>query len=369
MSDSSNIQQIVETVVSEVFQSRMAELRTEVAQRVVEQLGWFAGGDGAGNSSALLNSAVLAVQNSTSQAEILNTLLESASGFCGRVALFVLRGSSAVGWKARGFAENDFVKHLSCDPSSGLAGRAVKDRMPVSAAATEFSPELVKAAGNPVDGNALVLPLLVREKVPALMYADRGSGPAGQLDSSALELLVRCTGLWLETVAARRAGGGAAIPDAPIVPAERVVEKPLAVAHVPEPPVMPAERVSESAASLTGTTTAAPEPAAAAKPMAPSITPAIAPAASDDEVHKRAKRFAKLLVDEIRLYNQSKVAEGRKKRDLYDRLKEDIDKSRATYEKRYGSTAAASANYFDQELVRILADNDAALLGSNFPGQ
>src|SRR5881396_24317 len=108
MSDSSNIQQIVETVVSEVFQSRMAELRTEVAQRVVEQLGGLAGGDGAGNSSALLNSAVLAVQNSTSQADILNTLLESASGFCGRVALFVLRGSSVVGWKARGFAENDF---------------------------------------------------------------------------------------------------------------------------------------------------------------------------------------------------------------------------------------------------------------------
>src|SRR5437016_2217646 len=123
MSDSSNIQQIVETVVSEVFQSRMAELRTEVAQRVVEQLGGLAGGDGAGNSSAL-NSAVLAVQNSTSQADILNTLLESVSGFCGRVALFVLRGSSVVGWKARGFAENDFVKRLSCDPSSGLAGRA-----------------------------------------------------------------------------------------------------------------------------------------------------------------------------------------------------------------------------------------------------
>ena len=73
-------------------------------------------------------------------------------------------------------------------------------------------------------------------------------------------------------------------------------------------------------------------------------------------------------MDEIRLYNQAKVAEGRQKHDLYERLKEDIEKSRITYDKRYGKTAAASANYFDQELVRILAENNAALLGENFPG-
>jgi hypothetical protein len=74
-----------------------------------------------------------------------------------------------------------------------------------------------------------------------------------------------------------------------------------------------------------------------------------------------------LLVDEIKLYNQAKVAEGRAARDLYDRLKEDIDKSRASYHKRYGSTPAASTDYFTKELVRILADNDASLLGANFP--
>ena len=84
-------------------------------------------------------------------------------------------------------------------------------------------------------------------------------------------------------------------------------------------------------------------------------------------MHRKAKRFAKLLVDEIRLYNQAKLSEGRQKRDIYDRLKDDIDKSRATYQKRYGSSAAAPADYFTQELVRILAENDASLLGSNYP--
>jgi len=74
-----------------------------------------------------------------------------------------------------------------------------------------------------------------------------------------------------------------------------------------------------------------------------------------------------LLVDEIKLYNQSKVAEGKQNRDLYKVLREDIEKSRATYEKRYGGTPVAPARYFDSEIVRILADNDRSLMGSDFP--
>ncbi|MFY9645777.1 MAG: hypothetical protein WAK29_11405, partial [Terriglobales bacterium] len=78
------------------------------------------------------------------------------------------------------------------------------------------------------------------------------------------------------------------------------------------------------------------------------------------------QRFARLLVDEIKLYNQAKVAEGRNHKDLYDRLKEVIEKSRVTYQKRYGSTIAASANYFDHEIIRSLAEDDPSIMGANF---
>jgi len=71
-------------------------------------------------------------------------------------------------------------------------------------------------------------------------------------------------------------------------------------------------------------------------------------------------------VDEIKLYNQAKVAEGRRHKDLYDRLKDDIEKSRATYQKRYGSTAAAAGDYFQKEVVRSLAEDDLSVLGANF---
>ena len=86
----------------------------------------------------------------------------------------------------------------------------------------------------------------------------------------------------------------------------------------------------------------------------------------DADTHRKAQRFARLLVDEIKLYNQAKVAEGRKHKDLYDRMKDDIEKSRSTYQKRYGSTVAASGNYFSQELVRSLAEDDLTVMGANF---
>ena len=71
-------------------------------------------------------------------------------------------------------------------------------------------------------------------------------------------------------------------------------------------------------------------------------------------------------MDEIKLYNQAKVAEGRKNKDLYDRLKEDIEKSRGTFQKRYGNSVAAGADYFSQEVVRSLAEDDASIMGTNF---
>jgi len=107
-------------------------------------------------------------------------------------------------------------------------------------------------------------------------------------------------------------------------------------------------------------------PPAAAPPPVPLAAPLPSGAASSD-VRAKAKRFAKLLVEEIQLYNQVKVAEGRSKRDLYERLRPDIEKSRAAYQKRYGDVIP-DADYFSEELVRILASSDRALLGSSFPG-
>ena len=83
----------------------------------------------------------------------------------------------------------------------------------------------------------------------------------------------------------------------------------------------------------------------------------------DVKKHDEARRFARLLVSEIKLYNESKVEQGRKNNDLYERLKEDIDRSRQMYDERITDDVRKVSNYFYDELVRILADGKSEALG------
>jgi len=85
-------------------------------------------------------------------------------------------------------------------------------------------------------------------------------------------------------------------------------------------------------------------------------------------LHNDARRFARLLVSEIKLYNEQKVKEGRSENNLYERLRDDIDRSRQMYDKRVAPPVAARHDYFHQELVNTLAEGDTGKLGSGYPG-
>jgi hypothetical protein len=91
---------------------------------------------------------------------------------------------------------------------------------------------------------------------------------------------------------------------------------------------------------------------------------------SDEErrSHNDARRFARLLVSEIKLYNEQKVIEGRSQHDLYERLREYIDRSREMYDKRVKPEVARKYDYFHHELVTTLAEGDAEKLGNAYPG-
>jgi hypothetical protein len=205
-----------------------------------------------------------------------------------------------------------------------------------------------------------LVPLLVREKVAALLYADGGAQPESRakstLDSAALDCLVRFAGTWIELVGVRKANSSsteAAQPEnAPAATSMRSASGESADQQVEQPTV--AARASASAAD----------------PFAPPAQGTVASPAAQNrpaeqaELENKARRFARLLVDEIQLYNQERVEQGRRNSDLYARLKEEIEKSRAAYDRRYGQSLGDTTDYFQQELVRILANNNAALLGS-----
>jgi hypothetical protein len=315
------IQNIIEEAVAEVFDAALPKLRSEIVRRAAEVLELMAPAPGS-SPSDLLNAASASIHESSTQAEILRHLLEGEARFAARVALFVVKGGSISGWQGIGFEDNEAIKTVSVNAGSGLAGKAIKARNPAGGPAEEFDAGFVSSVKAPANDQCLVLPLVVKDKVAAVIYADAGTAPGGTLDASGLQTLTRFAAVWLELAALRKAGGSVA-------------------EEAPQPQ------------------------AAAVAATAPSSAPA--PASDEDELHKKARRFAKLLVEEIKLYNQPRVEEGKQHKDLYDRLKVDIEKSRSTYDKRYAESAVASANYFTQELIRILADNDVSLMGSGFP--
>lgn len=356
----SQIRQIVEQAVAQALQSQLTELQSRIVQQVLDTLPQQPGEGAQSGSSANANVLVQAVSNihaGSTQKEILRALLDAGSGYCSRIALFVVKAGAATGWHSRGFGGEDPVKDFALDLSIGPVAHSYQNRIATPGNIAEMGSAFIDRFGKPANEQMLVLPLLLKDKVAAIVYAD--GGETGQLDPDALELLVMTTSAWLEVASLRKQASkedAGRMETAPSVQTVSSFSDPFsahapkhAVAHVPEQVVeVPAAHASAAAA-----------PAAAADPLA-GLSP------EDAEIHRKAQRFARLLVDEIKLYNQAKVAEGRRNKDLYDRLREDIEKSRGTFQKRYGNTAAASADYFHHELLRSLAEDDISVMGSNF---
>ncbi len=436
------IEPIVERVVGQVLESHAAQLRTDIARRVMEEIVAAPTTDNAppASGAAELARAVSEIQLGASQREILRALLDTSARYAARVALFVVKGSHAIGWQARGFANNEAMKDFALDENApavvSVIGRANGDRALASVPVADLDSRFLEVFGTPASGAVWIFPLMLKDKVAALVYADSGTPAAGFLDAGSLELLVLSTSAWLEVNSLRKQaqkepsaahadshhleshGGSAA--EAPSYAAANTVahsNDPFA-SHAPGYAMAAAASAGEASASATAAVEAPipifiPIPTTAAEGMAteaqsalaevqtefqnefqtevqsavaemepalaeplpighaetattPDPLPVSSIAPDDQGVHRKAERFARLLVDEIKLYNQVKVAEGRKNKDLYDRLKEAIEKSRGTYQKRYGNTVAASGNYFQHEIIRSLAEDDPSIMGANF---
>ncbi len=410
MSDRDWIEPIVERVVGEVVDSHSAQLRGEIIRRVMEEIACQPAPSVAPAASASsVALAVSEIQSGSSQKEILRALLDTSSCCASRVALFVVKGGQATGWQGRGFANGDAIKDFTLDPNSSAVIRAISDRTATSAQGAECDARFLEQFGTPT-GEARLLPLILKDKVAALVYADGGTDGAF-LDTGALDVLVLSASAWLEVNALRKQAhkeAPAAPADIQNAPVHEAASSASPTPAINDPFAAHAPVYAMAAAAGSGATdaaeataptysvenetsaeghntvvevqsTAAPALEAVAEPLPighaetaseaetkPEPAATAAPTAPGQEIHGKAQRFARLLVDEIKLYNQAKVSEGRKNKDLYDRLQDTIDKSRSTYQKRYGNTVAASGNYFQHELIRSLAEDDVSLMGDNF---
>ena len=364
----------------------------------------------ASSDMAIVKAAVAEMSEQTSQGEILKILVNRAASFAPRVAFFAIKGEKAIGWRARGFegsVGDTAVQQISI-PLSGdnLMSEVTKSRTTWSGGAHSHSENyvLLNRLGEEAPQRLVGVPLNVRNRAVAVLYADSGSLDSEAINLEALETLVQVSGMSVDLLAAQ-APAKAPAPEAdhreaapePVVGSyaperEYAVQEPaetaIAVAE-PTAPEVPAEIVEEPQpqefVSDVVEAEAEPEEATfhteAAAPEESAAMPAqrrrygaeveLPVSVSGDEerrLHVDARRFARLLVSEIKLYNEQKVSEGRMQHDLYDRLREYIDRSREMYDKRVKPEVAQSYDYFHHELVNTLAEGDAGKLGNAYPG-
>lgn len=382
---------------------------------------------GGGADASRVRSAIQAIEQGKSQVDVLNALLEQAVKFGSRAALLILRGETFSGWKGLGFSahggNDESVKRFNAAP--GLIpelDRVLRYEHVVIWDGNSLSSRLGVSGSK----RAILVPMVIKDKVAAAVYVDAIEADVEKLDATSIEMIVFTTGLLIDTLAIRKKIPSPSLTEAGestggVAPGARGSEATVTVSEVdvkpmaPPPPPRPAAPPPPPAAPRPAATGAmpamakpaappppkpAPPPAASKPAPAPSQfattampaldlsksgpvpalggedrpstqfvppsgmqRPAAAPGGDAGKKHDEARRFARLLVSEIKLYNEGKVEQGRKNKDLYERLKEDIDRSRQMYDERIPEDVRKATNYFYDELVRILADGDAGALG------
>ena len=376
----------------------------------------------ASSDMAIVKAAIGEINEQKSQAEILKALVNRASSFAPRVAFFVVKGNQATGWRGRGFegtVGDEAIQQISLPLSADtVVGGAAKGLATWSGGPGSHGEDhlLMNRLGEEPPQRVVAIPLTVRGRAVAVLYADSAGLDSESINLEALETLVTVSGMAVELLSVARAAPKKVSEEEAAAPAPAPAEEPQQASYEPasdyaEPPqaepsfsgaetiesyepapvepesLVEAVPVEGPAGVFEDTPAAAEPPPAIAEPSAwaPPVeaTPVGAPrrrygqdaelpveVSGEEErrLHNDARRFARLLISEIKLYNEQKVAEGRSEHDLYDRLREYIDRSREMYDKRVKAEVAARYDYFHGELVNTLAEGDVSKLGSNYPG-
>jgi hypothetical protein len=355
-----------------------------------------------------LRDSIADIKSQTTQAAILRSLVDAAANFAPRGAFFIVKNDHLVGWRTFGTDLDESVARSIHFPQSAdtILSQSVTSLSLRSGSALSCNgnPVFLDPLGFGSPEYMIAVPLSARGRGVAVLYAD-GGVENGDVNSAALDALVSVASLTVEMLAGvAERPASASQPEATQVQEEAVSEAEydgnVSVAEEPDPQInAEVEPQEEAAAEVSGEVDQASngfafsqnnfsdqevsQPEADVEVEVEEVQQAEPVAAeprrrygqidlpievSDDErkPHTDARRFARLLVSEIKMYNEKKVFEARESGEIYDVLKEAIDRSREMYDKRVQPDVAAKFDYFHYELVNSLAEGDEEKLGAGY---
>ncbi len=341
-----------------------AQIGAAIAEVLQKSGGAGAGdGDGAGADYSALKTSIAAIEKGSNLSEVLTHLVNEVTKFVERGAMFIVKAQNAVGWYGTGMENPDIVKTISIPMTADTVFKIAHGSRRAEKGRISQSPETAQALAclGGGAGGFLVVPLILRDKVAAILYCDTLASEMPAVKADGIEILVAFAGKVIDVLSSARSGNTSpglrsqpptSAPPAPAPPAasegpQTVTFGTGTIKPQPPPPVV----------------SPAPPPTAAPAP-APVVPPVRAMTPEQQKAHDDARRFARLVVSEIKLYNEAKVAEGRKTKDIYKCLKEDVERGRQMYNDRGAADIRDATDYFQDELVRILGGGDASALGA-----
>jgi hypothetical protein len=256
-----------------------------------------------GDGAAGILEAVRAIDDSTSLSAALSAVTRAAASHAPRAAMFVVHESELREWPVEGVTGVDAGPIRAEGREAGFLSDALQTGEPVAIGEGGTLPAFARI---PQGSSAIAVPFTLGGQPVAVLYADAGH------DGGA-------AGAWQETVQILGRHASACLA------------------------YLTALKTAQAMHLLAGGDAA--------------------PAAANDDEAQGARRYARLLVSEIKLYNEGAVRVGRERRDLMKRLKSEIDRARKLYEERVPVSVRERDTYFQQELVQTLAGGDQSALG------
>jgi hypothetical protein len=270
-------------------------------------------------------------------AEVFRRLLEGSRQFAPRSTLFLLRERSWTGWGTSGYdrSVSERFRQVRVPAGSGTTNPSFAAGIGNQRYAT-LPEDALPDFGQPPASATLAVPLRAGARTIGFLVVQRGPGENPWLPS-ALGILVTAARLRLELDLTLRKLNAAAAMAAP--------ERPIAVA-APESAPAPSP------------------PAASSAPAESSVAPWVEKreSAGDSQRREEARRFARLVATDIRLYNEEAVVLGRRNRDLFRRLEEQIERGREAFDRRFPDLGAPGRTVLHEAYVEILAGGDSDLL-------
>ncbi len=270
---------------------------------------------------------VMAVSESENQLKLISNLLDAINLFSSRSALFLLRDDKLVGWRGKGFEKHDSnvtdkeIKTVFFSLSADTVFKHVLENRKGYAGppAPRADDHLIFSRfGGAAPKEILVLPFFVKGKPQAVIYADSFEGEPG-IGRREIEIFARTGEMSLDLLPLR----------------QKIMAR-----------VKTQEFIGDSE----------PEPVAEPDTAADFIVPekeSKSPSLRTNDPERKAR----VILNDIILYNEKAVEDGINSGDLYAALRDTIDQAREEYLRKHDDM-----EIFETQLIKILAKGNREVL-------